>query len=144
MICQVKVHSKKAHSSTHCIVFAFSMIRTRRWRKFQKYDTYSYAVNLFVFAKHAQFQKLRVLHFFAFSASFCNFLNFGGHPKNAKNAQFQNVHFLRMFFFQLQFCSHFLHFCLCAFFALVCGCIFFAFSDCIVFVFLHFFNFLIS
>ena len=124
MICQVKVHSKKAHSSTHCIVFAFSMIRTRRWRKFQKYDTYSYAVNLFVFAKHAQFQKLRVLHFFAFSASFCNFLNFGGHPKNAKNAQFQNVHFLRMFFFNCNFarifcifvCVHFLHLYVVAFF----------------------------
>ena len=139
----MKVHLKKAHSSTHCIVYVFSMMRTRRWRKFQKYDTFCYEVNLFVFAKHAQFQKLRVLHFFACSSSFCNFLNFGGHPKNAKNTQFQNVHFLRMFFFNCIFARifcmfvgvHFLHLYVVAFFA---------FSDCIVFVVLHFFNFLIS
>ena len=52
-------------------------------------------------------------------------------------------------YFQLHFCLHFfLHFCLpfflLHFFALLfCGRIFFAFSDCI-FVFLHFFKFLIS
>ena len=86
-----------------------------------------------------------ILHFFAFSSSSWNFLNFGaltgGSPKNAKNTQFQNLHFFAFFFPVACLFVFFIFFALTCIFWLHFFCIFwlhfFVFS-------LHFFKFWIE
>ncbi len=79
-----------------------------QWKK-QK----QYACNFWKFVFHKT-GTIFCICFFAFSWSFCNFLNFGaltgGPPKNAKNAQFQNSQLFAFFAFVFNFPRVFLVF----------------------------------